>query len=84
MDREVEKYYNNLFDLFRTEGWKQIMQEVEDNITATNSVVDVKDNEDLFFKKGQLQVLTTFRRLEETVDLAWQEMENRGRHEEDI
>jgi len=84
MDREVEKYYNNLFDLFRTEGWKQIMQEVEDNITATNSVVDVKDNEDLFFKKGQLQVLTTFRRLEETVDLAWQEMENRGRYEEDI
>jgi len=84
MDREVKKYYNNLFDLFRTEGWKQIMQEVEDNITATNSVVDVKDNEDLFFKKGQLQVLTTFRRLEETVDLAWQEMENRGRYEEDI
>lgn len=84
MDREVEKYYNNLFDLFRTEGWKQVMQEVEDNITATNSVVDVKDNEDLFFKKGQLQVLTTFRRLEETVDLAWQEMENRGRYEEDI
>ncbi len=84
MDREVEKYYNNLFDLFRTEGWKQIMQEVEDNITATNSVVDVKDNEDLFFKKGQLQVLTTFRRLEETVDLAWQEMENRGRYEEDV
>lgn len=84
MDREVEKYYNNLFDLFRTEGWKQIMQEVEDNITATNSVVDVKDSEDLFFKKGQLQVLTTFRRLEETVDLAWQEMENRGRYEEDV
>jgi len=84
MAREVEKYYNNLFDLFRTEGWKQIMQEVEDNITATNSVVDVKDNEDLFFKKGQLQVLTTFRRLEETVDLAWQEMENRGRYEEDV
>lgn len=32
MNKEDEKYYNNYFDLFLTEGWKQFVQDANDSL----------------------------------------------------
>lgn len=58
IDRENELYYNHYFDLFRTEGWKQLVQELTTNAGAINNVAAIKDDCDMYFRKGQLNVLT--------------------------
>jgi hypothetical protein len=68
VDRETEKYYQNLKDMFRTDGWKVLMDELKNNALQINSVEVTKDNEDLNFRKGQLNILAFILNMESTVE----------------
>ena len=57
MDQELQTYYDNYFNLFMTEGWRQLMEDFGSNVSQINSVEATKDSEDLQFRKGQLNVL---------------------------
>ena len=57
IDQETEQYYNTYFDLFRTDGWKQLIEELQQNAFVINSVEATKDENDLYVRKGQLNVL---------------------------
>jgi hypothetical protein len=43
LDQETEQYYNKYFDLFRTAGWKQLIEELTQNAVVINSVEATKD-----------------------------------------
>ena len=68
MDKETEKYCNDLQDTFMTEGWKELMKELSANALQINSVEATRDNEDMFFRKGQLNILSFMLNLESTID----------------
>ena len=53
MKPELETYYNNYFDIFNTEGWKQLLEDFKSNANIINSVEATKDVDDMFFRKGQ-------------------------------
>jgi len=74
VDKELETYYNNFFDLFRNEGWKQLCTELVNNIEIINNVNLTKDEQDLFFRKGQLTVLSNLVNLEETINNNYKEI----------
>ena len=76
MDKELETYYNNYFDLFRKEGWKQLMEELKNNALFINSVEAVKDEADMYSRKGQLQVLASLLNLETTITNAQEELDD--------
>jgi len=68
MDKETEKYYNSLQDVFVMEGWKELMKELSANALNINTVEATRDNDDLNFRKGQLNILAFILNLESTVD----------------
>lgn len=76
MTKELELYYNTYFDLFRTDGWKQLTSELKENAVALNSVETVKDEHDLYFRKGQIAVLANLLNLETTITNAFEEIES--------
>ena len=76
MDPEVEKYYNNFFDLFTTEGWKQLLVDLEYNVKAINSVESVTDANDMYFKKGQINVLNNLLNMEYITNNSFEEIKN--------
>ena len=57
LDKETEQYYNKYFDLFNNPGWKQLIEELQQNALVINSVEATKDSNDLYVRKGQLNVL---------------------------
>lgn len=57
LSKEDEEYCEAMFDMFRTDGFKLLEEEFEKNKTNINSVEFAKDNDDLFFRKGQLEVI---------------------------
>lgn len=75
MDKEVEEYYSKYFDLFRTEGWKQLIEELKQNVMLINSVENTKDSEDLFIRKGQLKVLAYLLNFENNMETSFNELE---------
>jgi hypothetical protein len=68
MDRESEKYYEAFKDMFSTEGWKILQDEMKSNALQINSVEAAKDNDDMFFRKGQLNIIAFILNLETTVE----------------
>lgn len=78
MDKAEEKYYNDLQDMFMTEGWKELLKELSANALQINSVEATKDNEDMHFRKGQLNILSFILNLESTIDHLQKEGSNEG------
>ena len=70
IDKELELYYRNIRDMFATVGWKQLMEDLNSNARVINSVEAAKDNEDLYFRKGQLAVIANLLNLEAQIDAA--------------
>jgi len=73
MNKELEQYYFKYFDLFRNEGWKQLIEELTSNSIAINNIDATKDEQELFFRKGQLNVLASLLNLETTIQNAFEE-----------
>jgi hypothetical protein len=60
-------------DMFRSEGWKQLLEDLNSNAVLINSVEVTKDLEDLHFRKGQLSVIANILNLEAQIDTAEQQ-----------
>jgi len=78
MDKETEKYYNLLQDVFVMEGWKELMKELSANALHINTVEATRDRDDLNFRKGQLNILAFILNLESTVDHLQKEGSDEG------
>ena len=75
LDKETEEYYSKYFDLFRTEGWEQLIEELKQNAMMINSVENTKDSEDLFICNGQLKVLAYLLNFENNMETSFAELE---------
>jgi hypothetical protein len=64
MDKETEQYYDDRAEMFLTQGWKDLINDLTADAAYINSVEDAKDVNDLFFRKGQLSVLADILNLE--------------------
>jgi len=73
IDPKLELYYRNMRDMFRSEGWKQLLEDLNSNAVLINSVELTKDVEDLHFRKGQLLIIANLLNLEAQLDTAEQQ-----------
>ena len=83
MTPETEKYFRNLNDMFRSEGWKILIEDMKASLAGINSVEFAKDEQDLFFRKGQLVVMNNILNLETQVAAA-QELAEQEDQDENI
>ena len=74
LDQQTEQYYNKYFDMFRSEGWKQLIEELQQNAIVINSVEATKDENDLYVRKGQLNVLAYILNFENTTNNNYEEL----------
>jgi len=72
---EEQKYYENYFDLFLADGWKQFVQEAKD-ILNSHSIDDLKTEKDLSQLQGQRVVLLNIIRFETGIQNAFEELSN--------
>ena len=70
MTPELETYFDNYNELFNHEGFKQLVQELSTNATQLADIQTVKDQEDLYFRKGQVAALATVVNLQATIEAA--------------
>jgi hypothetical protein len=73
VDKQLEQYFNNYFDLFGTDGWKQLIEELNNNALGVNNLQATKDSEDMYFRKGQLNVLASIINLQNTIEASHKE-----------
>jgi hypothetical protein len=75
MTPELETYFDNYFELFNSEGFKQLLQELSTNAQQLADIQSVKDSEELFYRKGQVAALATVINLQATIEVAREQAE---------
>ena len=70
MTPELETYFDNYAVLFNSEGFKQLVNELSNNATQLADIQTVKDQEDLYFRKGQVAAFATVINLQATIEAA--------------
>jgi len=70
MTTELETYFNNYNELFNSEGFKQLIQELSTNAQQLADIQSVKNVEDLFYRKGQVAAFATIINLQSTIEAA--------------
>ena len=68
MTQEEQKYWDDLNDMTLTDGWKALVKELQANAIVINSVTHTKDEADLNFRKGQLNIIHSIINLTENAD----------------
>ena len=57
MDEKLQAYYEARFSMMATEGWKDLIEDAQVFFDGINKVSAIQNENDLFMKKGQLDVL---------------------------
>jgi hypothetical protein len=84
MTPELEEYFTNYNELFNHDGFKQLIEELSNNAKQLADIQTVKDEEDLFFRKGQVSAFATVINLESTITLARDQAEAENQEQEDV
>lgn len=70
MDKDTQQYFDKYFDLFASEGWKQFIEDMEGNRELMSDLMTVKDANDLFYRKGQVDVLNRIVNFQDSIENA--------------
>ena len=66
MNRELQNYYENRFTMMATQGWKDLVEDIQVMIDATDRLGGVETEQQLHFKKGELSIMNWIKTLKES------------------
>lgn len=63
MKKELQDYYENRFSMMATQGWVDLLEDLEIMIKATDTLAGVDTEQQLYFKKGEMSILNWLKNL---------------------
>jgi len=63
MKKEIQKYYEDRFNMMATQGWKDLIEDVETMLAATDNLGGISTVEQLHFRKGEVSVMNWIKNL---------------------
>ncbi len=78
MNQELQKYYEDRFDLFSRQGWLDLMEDVEGMLDSMNNVSTITDEKSLQFRKGEISILTWLKTLKSVSERAYEDLNEKN------
>ena len=78
MSPELQKYYEDRFDLFSRQGWADLMEDVDTMLIPLNNVSTIADEKSLQFRKGEISILTWLITLKEVSERAYEDLNEKN------
>ena len=75
MDLELEKYYLKRFEMFAHPAWKDLMEDVQNMMDATNTLSGVTP-ENVGFKQGEVSIMRWMLSLQKTTEQSYKDLIN--------
>ena len=75
MNRELMDYYENRFAMMSTQGWKDLVEDIELMISSTDKLSGVETENQLYFKKGELSIMNWIRTLKESSTEVYEQLQ---------
>ncbi len=78
MDKELAKFYEEAFSMMATRGWKDFMEDIQKVKTNYNDLSTVADTQELYFRKGQLDILNWLLGLKSSYEKTYEDLQVSG------
>ncbi len=78
MDKELQKFYEEAFSMMATVGWKDLMEDLNKVKTNYNDLSTVADTQELYFRKGQLDILNWLLGLKSSYEKTYEDLQASG------
>jgi hypothetical protein len=75
MNRELSDYYENRFTMMATQGWKDLLEDLELMITSTDTISGVETTEQLHFRKGEMSIMNWIKTLKESSTEVYEQLQ---------
>jgi hypothetical protein len=72
----LQKYYEEAFNMMSTQGWADLLEDLNKLKDSLNNLSLVTDTQDLFFRKGQIDILDLILKRKDTCEQVYEELEN--------
>ena len=78
MNQELQKYYEDRFDLFSRQGWADLMEDVDNMLIQLNNVSTIVDEKRLQFRKGEISILVWLQTLKSVSEKAYEDLNEKN------
>lgn len=78
MTPELQKYYEQRLSMCGDPAWKDLCDDVRKMLESTDKISSVKDDNDLWFKKGEISIMNWILSLREVSEEAYELLKEDG------
>jgi len=78
VNQELQKYYEDRFDLFSRQGWADLMEDVDNMLIPLNNVSTIADEKSLQFRKGEISILIWLKTLKGVSEQAYEDLNEKN------
>jgi hypothetical protein len=78
VNQELQKYYEDRFDLFSHPGWQDLMEDANLMLQAMNNISTIADEKSLQFRKGEISIMTWLITLKAVSERAYEELNEKN------
>jgi hypothetical protein len=78
MNPELQKYYEERFSMMSTQGWIDLMEDVDKMIEPLNNIATIADEKSLQFRKGEYSILIWLKNLKQVSERAFEDLNEKN------
>lgn len=78
MTPELQKYYEERFSMMSTQGWADLMEDIDKMIEPINNISTIVDEKGLQFRKGELSILIWLKNLKQVSERAFEDLNEKN------
>ena len=78
MNPELQKYYEERFSMMSTQGWVELMEDVDKMIEPLNNISTIADEKSLQFRKGEYSILIWLKNLKRVSERAFEDLNEKN------
>ena len=76
MDANLQRYYEARLSMMSEPAWKDLMEDVETMLQATNDITSIQDEKTLHFRRGEISIMRWLLSLQETSENAYKGLQD--------
>ena len=73
-DKELQNFYEEQFNMFSSKGWTDFLEDLQELYTAVDDLASVENEQTLYFRKGQLDVIQLILDRRAACERVWTEL----------
>ena len=78
MTPELQKYFDARFDMMSTQGWIDLMEDIDKMIEPLNNIATISDEKSLQFRKGEYSILIWLKNLKQVSERAFEDLNEKN------